>query len=350
MPKTSETPNTSVALRALIVCKSEHGLKPAEIASFCNISVWTVRRIIAKHRAGAGLEDSIRSGRPKKLDDRQIRHLKRSVLADRRQSLQDITNSMSITNALKASERTIKRALNNDLGLSKRVAAKKPFLLKRHQQARLAWAKDRTSMSTEDWHHVIWTDEASIELGKQSRVTWVWRKPNERYETDCIAPTFKSGRSSVMVWGCIAYNRKGPLIVIPQEKRTGDDYVDLILEPVLHGFYTQLCEERSIMALMEDGAPTHRSTVAKRWREDHEILVFDHPAQSPDLNPIEHVWKHLKLQINKRKKLPQSSAELEAAIMEEWDKIDIQFINNLVDSMANRVQAVLKAKGKSTHY
>ena len=54
-------------------------------------------------------------------------------------------------------------------------------------------------------------------------------------------------------------------------------------------FYSSLSEERGLVAVMEDGAPVHRSKVAKDFSMTHQIEVFPHPAQSPDLNPIEHV-------------------------------------------------------------
>lgn len=59
--------------------------------------------------------------------------------------------------------------------------------------------------------------------------------------------------------------------------------------------------------------------------------VLPHPAPSPDLNPIEHVWMRLK--VNEREEVPKDVDELWVVLQEEWAKMDLEFINNLVKSM-----------------
>ena len=78
--------------------------------------------------------------------------------------------------------------------------------------------------------------------------------------------------------------------------------------------------------------------------------TIPHPAQSPDINPIEHAWKQLKTLVNERPQRPRNLDELWVALQEEWEKIDLDFINSLVHSMPKRVRAVYKVKGKSTKY
>ncbi|ETW78927.1 hypothetical protein HETIRDRAFT_247513, partial [Heterobasidion irregulare TC 32-1] len=76
-----------------------------------------------------------------------------------------------------------------------RVARHKPFLSPAAVRKRLIWVKENM---TRDWNEVIWTDEAKL--------------PGEEFLPENIQPTFKSGRKSIMVWGCIAYGVKGSLI------------------------------------------------------------------------------------------------------------------------------------------
>src|SRR5215468_9248935 len=82
----------------------------------------------------------------------------------------------------------------------------------------------------EEWKRIIWTDEASMEVGRDSRARRVWRTNDEEFHHSCIKPTFKSGRSSVMIWGAIVHDRLGPLFVFLEGRIKSAVYVDDILK------------------------------------------------------------------------------------------------------------------------
>jgi transposase len=340
----------SPELRKLIFDQKNQGLSSSKIANFCKVSVRTVQRTIKNFAIYEDFNDRPRSGRPKRLSERDIRHLRTDIQQDRRQTLSEIKENVNLFTRNPISTSTIRRAMKEELNMSSRIAAKKPFLKPQHRIARLKWANDYAQYPMKEWQHVIWSDESSIELGKWSKVCRVWRKTHERYEESCIYPTFKSGRSSLMIWACIAYNYKGPMVILPKGERKGEHYVQNVLEPVFWDFYMDMTEKLGVVLMMEDGAPIHRSGVAKEWKIINEINIFPHPAQSPDLNPIEHVWKLLKIRINNRKEIPKNEDELRVAIVEEWDKIDISEINAIVESMPERCKALIKARGGPTRY
>ena len=58
----------------------------------------------------------------------------------------------------------------------------------------------------------------------------------------------------------------------------------------------------------------------------------------------------LKKRIKNRKKPPTSKNELWLAIEEEWNNIPPDFCNKLIDTMPQRINAVLKAKGFNTKW
>jgi transposase len=74
------------------------------------------------------------------------------------------------------------------------------------------------------------------------------------------------------------------------------------------------------------------------------------PPQSPDSNPIENLWKQLRDAVQKRNARIKTTADLKSELLEAWDEIEKDSWNVLIDSMPERIDAVLKAKGGSTRW
>jgi len=71
--------------------------------------------------------------------------------------------------------------------------------------------------------------------------------------------------------------------------------------------------------------------------------------QSPDLNPIEHLWEELERRLRNRE-VPTSKEHLFAMLNKEWRSIPPAVIENIVSSMPARIKAVIQAKGGHTKY
>jgi len=67
-----------------------------------------------------------------------------------------------------------------------------------------------------------------------------------------------------------------------------------------------------------------------------------------DLNPIENVWPILKRQVRARKDEIHSKKDLMKILVEEWENVPIEFVNNICSSMPERIKKVLQAKGGTT--
>jgi hypothetical protein len=75
---------------------------------------------------------------------------------------------------------------------------------------------------------------------------------------------------------------------------------------------------------------------------------MDCPAQSPGLNPIEHLWYELERRFHSRPQRPTSLTALATAMQEEWATITPETFRHRVESLPGRVRAVIKPKGGLT--
>ncbi|GFU92899.1 transposable element Tcb1 transposase [Trichonephila clavipes] len=68
---------------------------------------------------------------------------------------------------------------------------------------------------------------------------------------------------------------------------TGHIYRDVILEQHVRLFRGAMGAE---FLFMDDNACPHRANIVHECLESEDITRMDWPANSPDLNPLTHVW------------------------------------------------------------
>lgn len=104
--------------------------------------------------------------------------------------------------------------------------------------------------------------------------------------------------------------------------------------------------------IQQDNAPCYKAHIISNWflEHDNELPVLQWPPQSPDLNPIEHLWGVVEREIRIIDVQPTNLQQLHDAIMSIWTKISEECFQHLVESMPRRIKAVLKAKGGTNFY
>jgi hypothetical protein len=108
--------------------------------------------------------------------------------------------------------------------------------------------------------------------------------------------------------------------------------------------------DKGDIIFQQDNDPKHTSRLAKQWFANEHIEVLPWPSQSPDLNPIENLWHHLKLKLAKYEARAKSVHELWQRCDQEWNSFTREQCRKHIDSMPARVAAVIRAKGGQTCY
>lgn len=193
---------------------------------------------------------------------------------------------------------------------------------------------------------VLFSDESVFSIS--ANATHVRRRVNERYHPDCVVRTVKHPES-VMVWGCFSYYGPGRLSIIPKGTTVNAQRYLQILQNSMLPSARDLFQGQEYI-FQDDGAPCHRAKVVKAWLKDRKVKTMeDWPGQSPDINPIENLWNIMKKLVNKCK--PTSRIKLIEAVIQSWNHVvSREILENLVESMPRRIDAVICAKGNVTKY
>ncbi|GFU06261.1 transposable element Tcb2 transposase [Trichonephila clavipes] len=164
----------------------------------------------------------------------------------------------------------------------------------------------------------IFSDESKFNIHGSDGHQKVWRKANAALEPKNMRGTVKHDGGSFMVSGCMAATGVENLVIID-------------------GIMNQL-----------DKDSKHTARVVWEWLLYNVRKQIKPSQQSPDLNPIEHLWDYLDRQI--RKQEIKTKIDLKKALLEEWQKIPSSVTQNLVKSVSSRLRDVIKAKGYPTNY
>jgi transposase len=304
-----------------------------DLANKYNVSKSTIHHIVKKKALYGSVADRPKSGRPKISTDRDNRTLSRMSMANRCLTLAQLRMKWNI----QASKTTVRNRLRA-AGIRGYIARRKPMLTATHRKCRLRWCRDRRGWSVDAWRNIIFSDESSFCLIPNSYRVSIHRRRDEAYRPECLAPSYKTRSPTVMVWGVINGNGTGPLVrcIGRINQHAYKDTLEAHVAYLQSGTF------------MQDNAPCHSTHLIRNWFEQQGITTLPWPSLSPDLNPLEHLWGIMKRKIQGEQFHDKN--ELWMKLQEIWSSFTPEFVQRYVDSMPQRIRAVIKAKGGAIHY
>lgn len=149
-----------------------------------------------------------------------------------------------------------------------------------------------------------------------------------------------------MLWACFSRKGKSPLKFV--SGNIDSSHYCAILGTSLLPFVEHHHPHGALF--QQDNAPCHTSAMTREWFFDMEVAVLNWPSRSPDLNPIENLWGMLAQKVYNNGRQFDCVDDLKEALVMAWDSIELSTLQNLVQSMTNRLLTVVERRGGPTPY
>jgi hypothetical protein len=246
--------------------------------------------------------------------------------------------------------RNLVRKILKNASKSKRRPRKKPFLKPEHKYGRRIWCGEEKKLKR-DYNKVCWSDEVTFYVGADGSIFYVTRRSGEEYLEKNLKPTFKSGHTAVGAWSCFCGDEIGLLVIIPKGgMMTAACYLEVVKKHFIP-FYRRMRRKYSPdVIVQEDNASWHKAKLVTNCFGKLKIKRLRWPPQSPDLSPIENLWKQIKIIIGKRRHQIKNIRMMERVLEEIWPTISKESLLKLNASMPKRLNLCIKNKGGSIKY
>lgn len=324
----------------------EEGNSQRSVALRLGVSRRAVQNVWNRYQETGSIARRRGSGRSRATTAQEDRYIRLCARRERFVTARTLQNRLQRTTGTLVSDQTIRNRLHEDGQRSRRrvVRAK---LTSAQRAARLRFARERLQWGMREWGTVLFTDECKVKFFCDDRRIKVWRKKNERFSEACIHESDRWGGPNVMIWGGISLTGKTELAILNEGTVTAQRYINDVIRPHVMPFSHRVGAD---FTLMHDNARPHTAGTTAAVLAAAQINVLPWPANSPDLNPIEHLWDQLKRRVRETQDNIHSQRQLIDALVRCWEEIPQENIQHLVESMPSRLRECLTNRGGHTRY
>ncbi|KAJ3438845.1 transposable element tc1 transposase [Anaeramoeba flamelloides] len=148
----------------------------------------------------------------------------------------------------------------------------------------------------------------------------------------------------ILIWGGISYYLQTELIVIEKSVNT-ETYINDIIKN--SRVIKKANREYGCLnwIFQQDGARPHTSRKTMDFLNRRCQVMNTWPPNSPDLNPIENLWSIMDRRLKHVN--PKNKEEFIEELINVWESIKWETLENLTLSMDNRINLVIERDGQS---
>jgi transposase len=332
----------SPQLRQDIIKLALAGVSKSKAASKLGVGRRAVDRWYAEAKEKApNVQDKPRIGRPPKFNPDERKAMRRSAAAG--------ANSVDISRAYaKKKGKTIHSStVRGILKQGKKCMEWKPVLKRRALREANKLERVKFCRKEQPTRRVSWVfmDSKAISATKDrlGGLQYAWQDPKK--------PLKKTDQRSLAYfhfYGAVAKGHKSKLIFVPpswdggKEPKSKETFKSMHYVKVMKGLHEEFSTwypNSSSYAIIRDRASQHIKAEANGALSHLNLPINDSfPAQSWDINCIEHVWAQLARRVRDRR--PRTAAGLKRIIKEEWEAIEQITIDKLVAGVPERLKRI----------
>ena len=248
------------------------------------------------------------------------------------------------------SYRTINNYLKDYYGKPKKI--RKAFYLWEDQMKKRVQFCEEILKRKINYDNIMFTDECKVNLSSYTN-DWIRLEPEmqkklkngEKEPYELINRPMKKFEDSIMISGGISFYGLSKLIFLDGTMNSfAYGQTLLFFKEDIEGINKK---SKTKLIIEQDGAPAHKSksNIYLLNKLFGELGWIQNPPNSPDLAyPIEDLWAIIKPRVKRRN--PQSIEQLKEFLLEEWNSIPINLVQNLCKGWLDRLRKVIVLNGR----
>ena len=180
----------------------------------------------------------------------------------------------------------------------------------------------------------------------------IYRKKSEGLDQFCTAKGKKVGTDGKLVKFIVAISHDCGVILCEQYEHMNGSFFASFVDKHFRDLFEK-CKKNTRLWI-QDGDPSQNCRLAQDAMKRANANLLKIPPRSPDLNPIENVFKSIS-EILRRQAIDkaisyESYEDFAARVKSTIESFSVDKINKIIESMKTRIPQIIKRKGQRLKY